>query len=210
MPRSHENYGQSRWCPGFLRISTVSLRCFGEGVARTRTVTVWLCLGHMRITGSPGSYGPIRLGNLWDSRTKLNLLRCCGHMHTGGLRGCYGFTTMFWRRGRKNPYGYRTVHVRVRTVHVRALYGPVRASEHPYDHCTWPVRVPVMAVCARTGPERPGHCTRPGNRQTLCQVYDKPVHPLFCNFWSYGYHCRYRILKHAIFTVDVRTSIFIT
>ena len=29
---------------------------------------------------------------------------------------------MFWRRGRKNPYGYRTVHVRVRAVHVLAPY----------------------------------------------------------------------------------------
>ena len=57
-------------------------------------------------------------------------------------------------------------------------------------------------------PERPGHRTRPGNRRTLYQVYDKPVHPLFCNFWSYGYHCRYRIPKHTIFTVYVRTSIF--
>ena len=54
-------------------------------------------------------------------------------------------------------------------------------------------------------PERPGHRTRPGNRRTLYQVYDKPVHPLFCNFWSYGYHCRYRILKHTIFTIDERS-----
>ena len=57
-------------------------------------------------------------------------------------------------------------------------------------------------------PERRGHRTRPGNRRTLYQVYDKPVHPLLCNLWSYGYHCRYRILKHAISTIDVQTSIF--
>ena len=71
--------------------------------------------------GSPGSYGPVRLGNPFGC-VKLNLLRCCGHMQTGGVRVFYGFTTMFWRRGRKNPYGYRTVHVRVRTVHVQAPY----------------------------------------------------------------------------------------
>ena len=67
------------------------------------------------------------------------------------LRDFYGFTTMFWRRGRNNPYDYRTVHVRARTVHVRAPYGPVRAGEHPYGQGTWPERVPVMAVSARTG-----------------------------------------------------------
>ena len=27
----------------------------------------------------------------WDARTKLNLLRCSGHMQTGGVRVFYGF-----------------------------------------------------------------------------------------------------------------------
>ena len=44
--------------------------------------------GPRRITGSPGSYGPIdvetrRVCDPWDARTKLNLLRCSSHMHTG-------------------------------------------------------------------------------------------------------------------------------
>ena len=91
MPRSHENYGQSR---------------------QLRARKTWT---------------PVRACGPWDARTKLNLLRYCGHMHTVFLRGFYGFTTMFWRRGRNNPYGYRTVHVRARTVHVRAPYGPVGA-----------------------------------------------------------------------------------
>ena len=42
--------------------------------------------------------------------------------------------------------------------------------------------------------------------KTLYQVYDKPVHPIFCNFWSYGYHCRHRVLNHASVTADVRIS----
>ena len=91
MPRSHENYGQSR---------------------QLRARKTWT---------------PVRACGPWDARTKFNLLRYCGHIHTGGLRCFYGFTTMFWRRGRNNLYGYRTVHVRVRTVHVRAPYGPVGA-----------------------------------------------------------------------------------
>ena len=67
------------------------------------------------------TWKPIRACDPWDARTNLNLLRCCGHMQTGGLRIFYGFSTVFWRRGH-------------------------RAWEHPYDHCTWSVWVPVMAV----------------------------------------------------------------
>ena len=82
--------------------------------------------------GRPGSYR--LLGNLygrvicaWDARTNLNLLRMFwSHANgwcTGFLQGFYRFATIFWRRGRKNPYGYRTVTVRLRTVTVRLQYG---------------------------------------------------------------------------------------
>ena len=86
----------------------------------------------MRITGSPGSYGPVRLGHPYvgcpyEIEPLAILWSHAYGWSTVFLRGFYGFTTMFWRRGRNNPYGYRTVHVRARTVHVRAPYGPVRA-----------------------------------------------------------------------------------
>ena len=95
----------------------------------------------MRIPGSPGSYGSIWECDPWDARTKLNLLRCSGHMQTGGVRVFYWFSTGSLRCFGKWVARTRTVHVRVRTVHVRAPYGPIRTWEHPYDHCTWPVRV---------------------------------------------------------------------
>ena len=95
MPRSHENYGQSR---------------------QLRARTTWK---------------PIRACDPWDARTKFNLLRCSGHMQTGDVRVFYGVSTVsrrcFAQKPVRLPYGYRTVHVRVRTVHVRAPYRPVRA-----------------------------------------------------------------------------------
>ena len=73
----------------FYGVSTVSRRCFGEGVGRTRKVTVRLPYG-----------------------------------------ACTG------------PYGACASTVRTRT----CLRTPVEF----YDHCTWPVRVTVMAVSAHT------------------------------------------------------------
>ena len=73
----------------FYGVSSVSRRCFGEGVARTRKVTVRLPYG------------------------------ACA-----------------------DPYGACASTVRTRT----CLRTPVEF----YDHCTWPVRVPVMAVSAHT------------------------------------------------------------
>ena len=73
----------------------------------------------------------------------------------GFLRDFCSFVTMFWRRGRKNPYGYRTVTVCTgpygacaSTVRTRTC---LRIPVEFYDHCTWPVRVPVMTVSAHTG-----------------------------------------------------------
>ena len=124
MPRSHENYGQSR---------------------QLRARKTWT---------------PVRACGPWDARTKLNLLRYCGHMQTGGVRVFYGVSTVSRRcfgegvaRTRKvtvrlpygacmGPYGACASTVRTRT----CLRTPVEL----YDHCTWPVRVPVMAVSAHT------------------------------------------------------------
>ena len=74
----------------FYGISTVSLRCFGEGIARTRMVTL-----------------------------RLPYAACTG------------------------PYSTCASTVQTRT----CLRTPVEF----YDHCTWPVRVPVMTVSAHTG-----------------------------------------------------------
>ena len=93
MPRSHENYGQSR-----------QLR------ARKTWTLVRAC-------------GP------WDARTKLNLLRYCGHMHTGGLRCFYVVST-----GSLRCFGEGVAITR--TVTVRCMYGPVRCMcEHRTDPC---------------------------------------------------------------------------
>ena len=73
----------------FYGVSTISRRCFGEGVARTRKVSIRLPYG-----------------------------------------ACTG------------PYGACASTVRTRT----CLRTPVEF----YDHCTWPVRVPMMAVSAHT------------------------------------------------------------
>ena len=73
----------------FCGVSTVLRRCFGEGVARTRKVTVRLPYG-----ACTGPYGA-----------------CASTVWT---------------------------HMCLRT--------PVEL----YDHCTWPVRVPVMAMSAHT------------------------------------------------------------
>ena len=91
MPRSHENYGQSR--------------------------QLW----------ARKTWTPVRACGPWDARTKLNLLRFCGHMHTGGLQCFYVISTGSLRCFGEGVGITRTVHVRARTVHVRAPYGPIRA-----------------------------------------------------------------------------------
>ena len=106
MPRSHENYGQSR---------------------QLRARKTWT---------------PVRACGPWDTRTQLNLLRYCGHMHTGGLRCFYVVST-----GSLRCFGEEVAITR--TVTVRCMYGPVRCTcEHrtdPYvleDTCTVIVRGP--------------------------------------------------------------------
>ena len=142
MPRSHENYGQSRYL---------------------RSRTTWK---------------PIRACDPWDARTKLNLLRCSGHMQTGGVRGFYGVSTVSRRcfgegvaRTRKATYGYRTVHVRVRTVHVRAPYvlentriilrSLYMARTGPGDgrECTYEFLAPYDCLRAFYGEKKDGTCT---------------------------------------------------
>ena len=99
-----------------------------------------LCLGHMIITGSPGSYGPVRLGNPYvrvirgmpvRNLTSCDVLVTCKRVVYGFSTGFLQFRDDVLAKGSQKPvrlpYGYRTVHVRVRTVHVRAPYRPVRA-----------------------------------------------------------------------------------
>ena len=91
MPRSHENYGQSR---------------------QLRAHKTWT---------------PVRARGPWDARTKLNLLRYCGHMHTGGLRSFYVVST-----GSLRCFGEGVAITH--TVTVRCMYGPVRCMcEHHTD-----------------------------------------------------------------------------
>ena len=93
----------------------------------------------------------------WDAHTKLTLLRCSGHMQTGGVRVFYGISTVSLRcfgegvartcmvtvglpyAACTGPYGACASHTCLRT--------PVEF----YDHCMWPVRVPMMTVSANTG-----------------------------------------------------------
>ena len=91
MPRSHENYGQSR---------------------QLRARKTWT---------------PVRACGPWDARTKLNLLRYCGHMHTGGLWCFYVVST-----GSLRCFGEGVAITH--TVTVRCMYGPVRCMcEHRTD-----------------------------------------------------------------------------
>ena len=100
-----------------------------------------------------------------DARTKLNLLRCSGNMQTGGVRVFYGVSAISRRCSGEGVARTRTVTVRLpydyRTITIRLPYGAcastvqthtcLRTPVEFYDHCTWPVRVPVMAVSAHTG-----------------------------------------------------------
>ena len=69
----------------------------------------------------------VRACGPWDARTKLNLLRYCGHMHTGGPRCFYVVST-----GSLRCFGEGAAITR--TVTVRCMYGPVRCTcEHRTD-----------------------------------------------------------------------------
>ena len=104
-----------------------------------------LCLGHMGITGSPGSYGPVRLWNPYERAIRgmpvRNWTSCDVLVTCKRVRVFYGISTVSLRcfgegvaRTCTVTIGYHVLHVRVRTVHVRAPYGPVRAWEHPYNY----------------------------------------------------------------------------
>ena len=96
----------------FYGVSTVSRRSFGEGVARTRKVTIRLPYG-----------------------------------------ACTG------------PHGACANTVRTRT----CLRTPVEF----YDHCTWPVRVPVMAVSAHTSywPRTTAYVPSKGKQRCACTTF---------------------------------------
>ena len=116
-----------------------------------------LCLGHMRITGSPGSYGPVRLGNPYGRVIRGMLLRCSGHMQTGGVRVFYGVSTVSRR-----CFGEGVARTRNRTVTVRCMYGSVR---YMCEHHTDPYvlentrRILRSLYVARTGPGDGRECT---------------------------------------------------
>ena len=112
MPRSHENYGQSR---------------------QLRARKTWT---------------PVRACGPWDVRTKLNFLRYCGHMHTGGLRCFYVVST-----GSLRCFGEGVA--RTRKVTVRLPYGPCTG---PYGACASTVRT---RRCLRT-PVRSSYVARAG------------------------------------------------
>ena len=90
----------------------------------------FVCLGHMRITGSLGSstWKPIRACDPWDAHTKLSLLRCSGHMQTGGVRVFYGVST-----GSIRCFGEGVAITCMVTV--RCMYGSVPCM---CEHRTYP------------------------------------------------------------------------
>ena len=116
----------------------------------------------MRITGSPGSYGPVRLGNPYvrvirgmpvRNWTSCDVLVTCKRVVYGFSTGFLQFRDDVLAKGSQDPvrlpygactgpYGACASTVWTRT----CLITPVEF----YDHCTWPVRVPVMAVSAHT------------------------------------------------------------
>ena len=100
----------------FYGVSTVSRRCFGEGVAITRTVTV-RCM----------------YGSIW-----------CMYEHCVWTRTC------------------------------------LRTPVEFYNHCTWPIRVPVMAVSAHTSswPVWLPMCLLRGKKYVHAQLSDTGCKPV--------------------------------
>ena len=121
-----------------------------------------LCLGHMRITGFPGSYGPIQLENPYmrvirgmpvRNWTSCDVLVTCKRVVYGFSTGFLQFRDDVLAKGSQEPvrlpygactgpYGACARIVRTRTC--------LRTTVEFYDHCTWPVRVAVMAESAHT------------------------------------------------------------
>ena len=113
---------------------------------------------------SPARYRWTTACDPWDARTKLSLLPCSGHMQMGGVRVFYSFATMFWQRGCKNPYGYRTVHVRALCVLentriiLRSLY-VARAGADDGCECTYRFLAPSDCLRAFYGGKQICACT---------------------------------------------------
>ena len=90
--------------------------------------------------------------------------------HTNGwCTGFYGVSTVSRRRlpygACTGPYGACASTVRTRT----CLRTPVEF----YDHCTWPVRVPVMAVSAHTSswPRTTAYVPSTGEKRCTCTTF---------------------------------------
>ena len=105
----------------------------------------------MRITGSPGSYGLVRLGNPYvrvirgmpvQNWSSCDVLVTC-------KRAVYGVSAKGSQEPVRLPYGACTGPYSVCASTVRARTC-LRTPVEFYDNCTWPVRVPVMAVSAHT------------------------------------------------------------
>jgi hypothetical protein len=74
-------------------------------------------------------------------------VRCCGHMHTGGLRVFCRFSAIFCRRDRKNTYVYLTVTICFNPCGFRT--GPIGVNRPEGQQ--GPVRAPVRAPQTHTG-----------------------------------------------------------
>ena len=104
----------------------------------------------------------------------------------GFLRDFYSFATMFWRRGRKNSYGYCTVTV-------CCMYGSVRCmcAHHTDPYVLENTRIILASLyVARAGPGDDRECT-----YGLLAPYDclrtfyggKYVHAQLSDTGAYGY-----------------------
>ena len=80
------------------------------------------------------TWKPVRACDPWDARTNLNLLRCCGHMQTCGLRVFYDVLTKGSQEPVRLPYGACTDPYGTCACTVRTRVCTVRVWEHPYDH----------------------------------------------------------------------------
>ena len=94
---------------------------------------IWL-VTHMCVwsVGYPYDLEPTCACDPWDAHRKLNLLRCSGHMQTGGVQVFYGVSTVSLR-----CFGEGVA--RTCTVTIRCMYGSVRCM---YEHRTC-LRTPV-------------------------------------------------------------------
>ena len=139
----------------------------------------------MRITGSPGSYGPVRLGNPYvcvirgmpvRNWTSCDVLVTCKWVVYGFSTGFLQFRDDVLAKGSQEPvrlpYGACTgpYGACASTVWTRMC---LRTPVEFYDHCTWPVRVPVMAVNAHTSswPRTTAYVPSTGKKRCACTTF---------------------------------------